>query len=293
VIGDLTDYDAVRAAAVGCDAIVHLGALPSPLYDPGHVVYNGNTAGTFNVFEAADRLGIGRVVQASSINAIGCTWNTIDFAPRYFPVDEDHPRETTDPYSLSKQVGEDLGAYYWRRSRIGSVAFRFPWVYQIGEPSSPNYTRRMSEMRAFLLSFFALPAAEQTQHLDQARAHTLRFRAERGMEFPRTVPNLPAAPTLDDYLWYAYALDRFNLWVNLDVRDAARSINMALTAAYDGAHPLFVCNAENFVGVETMQLARTFFPQVTTFTRELPGKAALFNTERAQQLIGFTPLYQP
>src|SRR5689334_13356578 len=80
---DIMDFEAVRGQARGCDAVVHMAALASPLKAPGQEVYRVNVLGTFNVFEAAAKEGIRRVVQASSINAIGCAWNTGEFSPRY------------------------------------------------------------------------------------------------------------------------------------------------------------------------------------------------------------------
>ncbi|HYO89537.1 MAG TPA: NAD(P)-dependent oxidoreductase, partial [Candidatus Limnocylindrales bacterium] len=86
---DITDYESVFAQMRGCDAVVHMAAVRNAMRAPGHEVYRGNTAGTFNTFEAAAKHGIGRVVQASSINALGCAWAIGDWTPLYLPVDED------------------------------------------------------------------------------------------------------------------------------------------------------------------------------------------------------------
>src|SRR5690242_12278797 len=67
---DIMDFNAVQKQMRGCDAVVHMAALRSPMFGPGQDVYRINTVGTFNVFEAAAKHGIKRVVQASSINAI-------------------------------------------------------------------------------------------------------------------------------------------------------------------------------------------------------------------------------
>src|ERR1041385_2679055 len=123
---DITNYDDVRAQMRGCQVVVHLAAIPRPALAPGEKVFSVNTSGTFNVFEAAAAEGIKRVVQASSINALGVSFSLTDIVTEYFPIDEKHPTYTTDPYSLSKQFVEDIGAYYWRRDGISSVAMRFP-----------------------------------------------------------------------------------------------------------------------------------------------------------------------
>ena len=94
---DIEDYAKLREQVHGCHAIVHLAAIPSPISHPAQDMYRINTAGTFNVFEAADAEGVGRIVQASSINAIGCAWNLKQLEAQYLPIDEEHPSVTTDP----------------------------------------------------------------------------------------------------------------------------------------------------------------------------------------------------
>lgn len=287
---DITDFAAVRAQVRGCDAIVHLAALRNPLYAPGPDVYRVNTVGTFNVFEAAALEGLHRVVQASSINAIGCAWNIRDFEPQYFPIDEDHPLATSDPYSLSKEQSETLGAYYWRRAEITSVALRLPGIYA-PEQRNAAYNERRTLMCQFLDELISLPDAERERQLAEVRARTLEARAARALEYPAT--SWPVGETLDwaELLWRAYMVDRFNLWASLDVRDAAVAIELALTAAYTGSHPLFINDSQNSLGYESETLLRLFFPEVLTRRQPLIGAQALVSLQRAQDLLGFTPHY--
>jgi nucleoside-diphosphate-sugar epimerase len=72
--GDITQFNEVRDAVRGCDAIVHLAAIANPMFVPPHELFHINVQGTYNVFEAAASEGISRIVQASSINAFGCFW---------------------------------------------------------------------------------------------------------------------------------------------------------------------------------------------------------------------------
>ena len=123
---DILDYTALSKQVEGCDAIVHLAAIPSTMTHPDSTLFSITVAGTYNVFEAADRAGVKRIAQASSINAFGGYWGCDDRQYDYFPLDEDHPLHTTDAYSLSKQLVEEIAAYYHRRSGIDSVSFRFP-----------------------------------------------------------------------------------------------------------------------------------------------------------------------
>lgn len=105
IMCDVTDADALRDAIGRADALVHLAAFTSPLGRPAHVVHNTNATGSFNALSAAVEQGIGRVVMASSVNAIGGYFSS---APRYdyFAIDEDHPAYCEDPYGLSKREAE-------------------------------------------------------------------------------------------------------------------------------------------------------------------------------------------
>lgn len=102
---DVTEADALRDAVGHADALVHLAAFTSPLGRPAHVVHNTNVTGSYNALATAAEQGIGRVVMASSVNAIGGYFSR---APRYdyFAVDEEHPSYCEDPYGLSKREAE-------------------------------------------------------------------------------------------------------------------------------------------------------------------------------------------
>jgi hypothetical protein len=288
---DIMDFDAVREQIRGCDAIVHMAALRNPFSGPGQDVFRINTVGTFNVFEAAAKEGIKRVVHASSINAIGCAWNITDFSPHYLPVDEDHSLSTTDPYSLSKQHVEDLGAYFWRRDGISSVALRFPGIYRESQRQSPQWGERRQTMRAFLDHFMTLPESEREQQMAAARQHCLAFRAERPLEYPQEKWAIPTVEGVSETLLYAYMFDRFNLWASLDERDAALSVEKSLTAPLEGNHNLFVNDIHNSLAYDSETLAQLFFPDVTARKHPFSGSESLVSPERARELIGFEPQY--
>ena len=67
------------------DAVVHLAAIPAPGLVPNAEVFRVNTLSTYNVFEAARRLGIKNVIWASSETVLGLPFDT---PPPYIPVDE-------------------------------------------------------------------------------------------------------------------------------------------------------------------------------------------------------------
>ncbi|MCA9986614.1 MAG: NAD(P)-dependent oxidoreductase [Anaerolineales bacterium] len=128
LIADVTDMGQLTAGLAGCDALVHLAAHTSPNHHPETVVYHDNTLSSYYALSAAAVLGIKRVCQASSINAIGGVYSR---QPKYdfFPVDETHPTYAEDAYSLSKWVMEQQGDAFARRYEwmtIGSL--RFHWL---------------------------------------------------------------------------------------------------------------------------------------------------------------------
>lgn len=93
-------------AVADANAVIHMGTLPGPRQHPGSVTYESNVMTSYHVLEAAGALGIDSVCLASSINAVG--WTFQEAAPdiRYLPLDEDHPATPRDPYGLAKRVIE-------------------------------------------------------------------------------------------------------------------------------------------------------------------------------------------
>ncbi|MCS5497802.1 NAD(P)-dependent oxidoreductase [Cnuibacter physcomitrellae] len=109
---DLTDYGQVIDALGGVgdqhdgvDALVHLAAIPAPGIRSDIATFHNNIAATFNVFWAATRLGIRRIVYASSETVLGLPF---DVPPPYIPVDEDYPARPESVYSLVKHLEEQL-----------------------------------------------------------------------------------------------------------------------------------------------------------------------------------------
>src|SRR4051794_41072296 len=68
---DITQYSELENAFSGCDAVVHMAAYPAPGMAPIYETHNNNVTGSYNALCAAVALGIKKVCQASSINAIG------------------------------------------------------------------------------------------------------------------------------------------------------------------------------------------------------------------------------
>lgn len=119
---DLTDLGETLETLAGADAVVHLAAVPAPNIRPDGATFENNMMSTYNVFAAAVRLGLERVVWASSETLIGLPFERE--RPRYAPIDEDHPLLPESHYALSKLAGEAIAEQFARWSGIPFVALR-------------------------------------------------------------------------------------------------------------------------------------------------------------------------
>ena len=127
---ELTDYGqtvdaltAVNDRHDGFDALVHLAAIPAPGLRSDVATFHNNITATFNVFWAAVRLGIRRIVYASSETVLGLPF---DVPPPYVPVDEDYRPRPESVYSLVKVLEERMAEELVRWSPDLSItALRF------------------------------------------------------------------------------------------------------------------------------------------------------------------------
>lgn len=100
------DYEGFLNALKGCDALIHLAAIPNPVNKSDAVVHSNNVNSAFNGFHAAGELGIKRVCYASSVNAIGLAYANQPLHFEYFPIDEETIPAPTDAYALAKSESE-------------------------------------------------------------------------------------------------------------------------------------------------------------------------------------------
>ena len=117
---DLADLAQVEAVVDGVDGIVHLGG--HSVEGPWETILQANIVGCYNLFEAARRKGVKRIVFASSNHTVG-------FYPRHRRIGTDVPVRPDSRYGVSKAFGEALGALYADKHglrvlclRIGNVA---------------------------------------------------------------------------------------------------------------------------------------------------------------------------
>ncbi len=88
------------------DAVVHFAAIPAILVRPDNETFRINALSTYNVIDAAAKLGIGKVIFASSETTYGICFADGEVKPEYVPVDEEHPTVPEDSYAMSKVANE-------------------------------------------------------------------------------------------------------------------------------------------------------------------------------------------
>lgn len=88
------------------DAVVHFAAVPRVGLMSDTATYATNVLSTYHVLEAATRLGVGKIVFASSETTYGVCFAQGERRPVYVPVDEEHPTVPEDAYAMSKVAGE-------------------------------------------------------------------------------------------------------------------------------------------------------------------------------------------
>lgn len=191
---DLLDSGQVVGAMRGCDAVIHLGAIPAPYGHADEVVFRNNTGATFSVLQAASLLGVTRVAIASSGSIYGTAWSPTPLSFQYAPVDEAHPLMVHDVYALSKETDERTAEMFCRREGMSVAALRFHWIATREEQLAHVEERRAKEdhslERGNLWGYIDLH--------DAARACRLAIEAARDEPFGFAAMNIVAADTLSD-----------------------------------------------------------------------------------------------
>ena len=209
VSADLTDFGqtvsalagaaTAGAATAGADAIVHLAAVRNHGMLSGPELFRTNALSTYNVLDAAHKLGIPRVVLASSIHVTRSIPRRSPTVYQYFPIDEDHPIDPQHDYALSKQVGELAGEMYARHFGLTVVSLRYSWVLTGEEIAQQFPWPDADESAAALYAYCDVRDAARATFLAAtvplpAKTHTTLFIAARD-----TFVNVPSAQIVQQY----------------------------------------------------------------------------------------------
>ncbi len=115
VQADIAEMAAVEPLLEGADMVIHFGALVDEV--PFEQMLGPNFIGAYNVWEAAHKHGLRRVVYASSIHAVG-------MYPKNERIGIDVPHRPDTFYGLAKCFAEDLGRMYWEKRGLEAVCLR-------------------------------------------------------------------------------------------------------------------------------------------------------------------------
>ena len=120
---DLTDLGQAFEVLHGANAVVHMAAIPAPGLQTDEVIFRTNMTSTYNIFTAAMKLGLRRVVWASSETTLGLPFDRQK--PLYAPIDEAHTLFPESSYALSKVLSEEMARQFNRWSGVPIVGLRF------------------------------------------------------------------------------------------------------------------------------------------------------------------------
>jgi nucleoside-diphosphate-sugar epimerase len=146
------------------DAVVHFAAIPAILFRPDNETYRINTLSTYNVLDAATKLGIRKVIFASSETTYGICFADGEKKPEYIPIDEEHPTIPEDSYAMSKVVNEATARSFHARTGIDIYGLRINNVIEPHEYAT-NFPAFMDDPSLRRRNIFAYIDARDLGHM--------------------------------------------------------------------------------------------------------------------------------
>ncbi|WP_342078527.1 NAD(P)-dependent oxidoreductase [Yoonia sp. SS1-5] len=146
------------------DAVVHFAAVPRVMIGTDGECFRQNTQSTYNVIEAATKLGIPKIIFASSETTYGVCFADGEVLPDYVPVDEDHPTVPHDSYAMSKVCNEVTGRSFQARSGADIYGLRINNVIEPDEYAT-NFPAFLDDPATRRRNIFAYIDARDLGHM--------------------------------------------------------------------------------------------------------------------------------
>ena len=144
-VADARDLEVMEGLFQGVDVVFHQAAIPSvprSIEEPD-LTHDVNVNGTFNVFRAAQKSGVRRVVYAASSSAYGDQPD--------LPKKESMLPSLRSPYAIQKLVGEYYARIFWEVHGLETVSLRYFNVFGPRQDPSSPYSGVLSLFCAALL----------------------------------------------------------------------------------------------------------------------------------------------
>lgn len=160
---DFHELDAGTGVPV-YDAVVHFAAVPRVMIGTDCECFRQNTLSTYNVMEAAVKLGIPKIIFASSETTYAVCFADGELKPDYVPIDEEHPTVPHDSYAMSKVCNEVTGRSFQARSGADIYGLRINNVIEPHEYAE-NFPAFMDDPTTRRRNIFAYIDARDLGHM--------------------------------------------------------------------------------------------------------------------------------
>ncbi|PJI92508.1 nucleoside-diphosphate-sugar epimerase [Yoonia maricola] len=169
VIGAMSQYADFHELEPGTgvpkyDAVVHFAAVPRVMIGTDGECFRQNTLSTYNVIEAAVKLGIPKVIFASSETTYAVCFADGELKPDYVPIDEAHPTVPHDSYAMSKVCNEATARSFQARTGIDIYGLRINNVIEPHEYAE-QFPAYMDDPRLRRRNIFAYIDARDLGHM--------------------------------------------------------------------------------------------------------------------------------
>jgi nucleoside-diphosphate-sugar epimerase len=205
---DIADLDAIASAFAGVDTVVHLAARTGSS-DVFQEILKNNVVGTYNVFEAARRAGVGRVVSASSGATVSAwerepPWSALVAgryaeAGKFAKMTHETPTRPDGLYGASKVWGEAIARHYADAHGLSAICVRIGRVKAEDRPTSTRDYSVWCSQRDIVRMLELCIAAPLTLRFDVFFAVSDNRWGYRDLEHARAVLGFEPRDRAEDY----------------------------------------------------------------------------------------------